>query len=101
MAEAQTTSDVMALHEVREVSQPENNGYDAPFGTFTWQHWLDAQAKVNQCFSRFVRAIEEKQGAQALMICLDVQEIATEMLVEAYSLCANVPQALNEQNQER
>jgi hypothetical protein len=49
-------------------------------GTFTWQHWLDAHARINQCFSRFVRAIEEKQAAQALMVCLDVQEIATQML---------------------
>ena len=97
MSKSQTTEDVMSLKDVREAGWPENNGYDAPFGTFTWQHWLDAQAKVNQCFSRFVRAIEEKQGVQALMICLDVQEIATEMLIEAYSLCANAPREVDKE----
>ena len=95
MGKSQTSSDVMSLKDVRDAGWPENSGYDAPFGTFTWQHWLDAQARINQCFSRFVRAIEEKQATQALMICLDVQEIATQMLVEAYSLSASAPREID------
>lgn len=101
MTRPQSTNDVMSLKDVREASWPENSGYDAPFGTFTWQHWLDAQARINQCFSRFVRAIEEKQITQALMVCLDVQEIATQMLVEAYSLNTSLPQEMDKPDSER
>ena len=99
MAEAQT-SDVMALKEVREASWPEEEGYDAPFATFTWRHWMESQMRINQCFSRFVRAVEEKRAAQAMMIGLEVQEIATQMLVEAYSLSANLPQEMDEHTKE-
>jgi hypothetical protein len=101
MADAQVTREVMALHEVRKASWPEEEGYDAPFATFTWKHWLESQARVNQCFSRFVRAIEEKQATQALMIGLEVQEIATQMLLEAYSLSASLPQEREKPTTER
>ena len=90
MAESQITSDVMPLKEVRQATWPEEEGYDAPFATFTWKHWMEAQTRVNQCFSRFVRAVEEKRAARALMIGLEVQEIATQMLLEAYSLSAHL-----------
>lgn len=101
MAEAQTTSEVMTLHEIRKASWPEEEGYDAPFATFTWKHWIESQAKVNQCFSRFVRAVEEKQAAQAMMIGLEVQEIATQMLLEAYSLSASLPRERERPTAER
>lgn len=101
MAEAQVNREVMTLQEVRKVSWPEEEGYDAPFATFTWKHWIESQARVNQCFSRFVRAIEEKQAAQALMIGLEVQEIATQMLLEAYSLSASFPQEREKSTTER
>jgi hypothetical protein len=80
MAEAQANSEVMVLHEVRKAS---------------------CQARVTQCFSRFVRAIEEKQAAQALMIGLEMQEIATQMLLEAYSLSASLPQEREKPTTER
>ncbi len=95
MPETRITNDVMALKDVREASWSEEEGYDAPFGTFTWKHWMESQARINQCFSRFVRAIEEKRATQALMIGLEVQEIATQMLLEAYSLSVNLPQEID------
>jgi hypothetical protein len=101
MAEDQISSDVMALKEVREATWPEEEGYDAPFATFTWRHWMEEQARVNQCFSRFVRAVEERRAAQAMMIGLEVQEIATQMLLEAYALSAHLLQETDEKSKPR
>lgn len=92
MAETQESRDVMTLKEVYEAGRPEEEGYDAPFATFTWRHWMASQARLNQCFSRFVRAVEERRAAQAMLIGLEVQEIATQMLVEAYSLSVDRPE---------
>jgi hypothetical protein len=96
MAETQESRDVMTLKEVYEAGRPEEEGYDAPFATFTWRHWMASQARLNQCFSRFVRAVEERRAAQAMLIGLEVQEIATQMLVEAYSLSVNRPEETDE-----
>ncbi|HEY3991587.1 MAG TPA: hypothetical protein VGM01_01800 [Ktedonobacteraceae bacterium] len=52
---------------------------------------MDAQARTMQCFSRFVRAVEEHHLDHAIMIGLEMQEIATAMLLEAYAQSANVP----------
>lgn len=76
---------VMSLEDVRN---PEDDGYDAPFMTFTWQHWMETQARVHQCFSRFVRAIENQRVDQAIMLGLEVQEIGSKMLLEAYTISA-------------
>lgn len=101
MAETQESREVMTLKEVYEAGCPAEEGYDAPFATFTWRHWMTSQARLNQCFSRFVRAVEEKHAAQAMLIGLEVQEIATQMLVEAYSLSANRPEATDGQRSAR
>lgn len=80
----------MSLESVRETMN-EEQGYDAPFATFTWRHWMDLQARAMQCFSRFVRAVEEKHPDHGMMIGLEMQEIATSMLLEAYAQSSNVP----------
>ena len=82
--------EAMSLENVRETMN-EEQGYDAPFATFTWRYWMDAQARAMQCFSRFVRAVEEHHPDHALMIGLEIQEIATSMLLEAYAQSASVP----------
>lgn len=82
--------EAMSLENVREALN-EEQGYDAPFATFTWRYWLDAQTRAMQCFSRFVRAVEERHPDHALMIGLEMQEIATAMLLEAYAQSATVP----------
>lgn len=82
--------EAMSLESVRELMN-EEQGYDAPFATFTWRHWLDLQARAVQCFSRFVRAIEEKRPDHGMMIGLEMQEIATSLLLESYAQSANVP----------
>jgi DnaJ-domain-containing protein 1 len=82
--------EVMSLENVRETLS-EDQGYDAPFATFTWHHWLEAQAHAMQCFTRFVRAVEEHHPDHAIMIGLEMQEIATTMLLEAYAQSTSVP----------
>ena len=82
--------EAMSLENVREALN-EEQGYDAPFATFTWRYWMDAQARTMQCFTRFVRAVEEHHLDHAIMIGLEMQEMATAMLLEAYAQSANVP----------
>jgi len=91
MAEHFNGQDCMTLDAVRELIAPEEAGFDAPFATFTWQHWLEVQATIPHCFSRFLRAVEEKRADQVLMIGLEVQEVANQMLLEAYAMTANLP----------
>ncbi len=91
MAEESTGQGIMTMDMIREAMEPEEDGYDAPFATFSWRHWLEAQARINQCFSRFQRAVEHERTDQALMIGLEVQEIATQMLLEAYAMAADLP----------
>ncbi|HEY0757202.1 MAG TPA: hypothetical protein VGD98_24825 [Ktedonobacteraceae bacterium] len=81
-------NEAMSLASVHE-TMDEEQGYDAPFATFTWRHWLDCQARAMQCFSRFLRAVEEHHPDHALMIGLEMQEISTAMLLEAYAQSAN------------
>lgn len=83
-------TEVMSLESVRETMH-EEQGYDAPFATFTWRHWMDLQAQTVQCFSRFVRAVEEHHPDHAIMIGLEMQEVATSMLLEAYAQSASIP----------
>lgn len=85
---------VMTLEDVRCA---EEEGYEAPFATFTWKHWLDTQARVHQCFSRFVRAVENQRIEQALMIGMEVQEIGSKMLLEAYAMATDATRELPSQ----
>jgi hypothetical protein len=39
----------------------EEQGFDAPFVTFTWAHWQDLQAQTVQNFTRFQRAVAQQQ----------------------------------------
>jgi hypothetical protein len=83
-------TEAMSLESVRETMH-EEQGYDAPFATFTWRHWMDLQARTVQCFSRFVRAVEERHPDHAIMIGLEIQEVATSLLLEAYAQSASIP----------
>lgn len=81
----------MSLAEVRQHMLPEEeDGYDAPFATFTWQRWLEMQAQVSQNFSRFLRAIENRRIDIALLEGLEMQEVSTQLLLEACSWIGSV-----------
>jgi hypothetical protein len=63
----------------------EEMGFDAPFATFTWKHWLDLQAKMNQGFSRYLRAIEHGRSDLSLLVTLEMMEMVKDLLKEACS----------------
>jgi hypothetical protein len=80
------SEDPQTLAELRlAYNIEEEMGYDAPFVTFTWQHWQEMQAQMFLSFSRFQRAIEQRQPRLALFIALEMQEVCTEMQKEACS----------------
>lgn len=81
MSEEPTTSEeFQATYDIIE-----EKGYDAPFVTFTWQHWQERQVQAFLAFTRFQRAIEHRQARLALFIALELQEICMEMQKEAGS----------------
>jgi hypothetical protein len=76
----------MTLDQVRKVKGLEEEmGFDVPFATFTWQHWLDLQARMNQGYSRYLRAIEGRRVDIALVVTLEMMEMVADLLKEACS----------------
>ena len=61
----------------------EEQGFDAPFVTFTWTHWQDIQAHTVQNFTRFQRAVAQQQPQLAALIALEMLQIAAELQKEA------------------
>jgi hypothetical protein len=61
----------------------EEQGFDAPFVTFTWAHWQDIQAQAVQNFTRFQRAISQQQPQLAALIALEMLHITAELQKEA------------------
>ena len=61
----------------------EQMGFDAPFVTFTWAHWLEIQTRVVQCLTRYQRAIEQKEPLVALLIVLEMQQVGIDLHKEA------------------
>lgn len=61
----------------------EEQGYDAPFGTFTWEQWQEMQARMVQRFTRFQRAIHYKQAKVAVLIAQEVIATGMDLLDEA------------------
>ena len=78
---SEETMTVTELHDA--LGTNEEMGYDVPFSAFTWTQWLELQAKMITCFSRYQRAIERKQPQLALLIVLEMQEITAELHKEA------------------
>ncbi len=61
----------------------EEQGYDAPFGTFTWEQWQEMQASMVQRFTRFQRAIHYKQAKVAVLIAQEIIATGMDLLDEA------------------
>jgi len=61
----------------------EEQGYDAPFGTFTWEQRQEMQARMAQRFSRFQRAIHYKQAKVAVLIAQEIIATGMDLLDEA------------------
>ncbi|MGH2497442.1 MAG: hypothetical protein ACRDIV_22300 [Ktedonobacteraceae bacterium] len=61
----------------------EEQGFDAPFGTFTWEQWQEMQARMMQRFTRFQRAIHSKQAKVAILIAQEIIATGMDLLDEA------------------
>lgn len=61
----------------------EEQGYDAPFGTLTWEQWQEMQTRMAQRFTRFQRAIHYKQAKVAILIAQEVITVGMDLLEEA------------------
>ena len=75
---------ILSLADFKEACGiQEEQGFDAPFVTFTWAHWQNIQAEVVQNFTRFQRAISQQQPQLAALIALEMLHIAAELQKEA------------------
>ena len=73
-----------SFRHARKVEALENMGnLSEPFATFTWEHWMTLQARMNQGFSRYLRAIESGRIDLALAVTLEMMEMTADLLKEA------------------
>ena len=73
-----------SFHRAHNVEALEKMGkLSEPFATFTWDHWMTLQARVNQGFSRYLRAIEGGRIDLALAVTLEMMEMTADLLKEA------------------
>ncbi len=76
----------LTLDQVRQLKGLEEKmGFDVPFATFTWQHWLALQTGMTQGYSRYLRAIQERRTDLALVVTLEMMEMVSDLLKEACS----------------
>jgi hypothetical protein len=55
--------ETMSAAEVKDAcGAEEEQGFDAPFATYTWKHWIEMQTTIVQCLTRYQRAIEAHQA---------------------------------------
>ena len=77
----------MTIAELRNAfSVVEEQGFDVPFVTFTWERWQKMQTQMLLGFSYFQRAVSQKDPLTASLIALEIQEMATNMQKEACTL---------------
>jgi hypothetical protein len=87
----------MTLDQIRKLDMLEEDmGFDAPFVTFTWKHWLDLQARMNQGFSRYLRAVEGRRTDLSLAITLEMMELVADLLKEACAWVDSPPKPSRE-----
>lgn len=85
----------ISLHHTHKVEALEKTGdFSEPFATFTWDHWMNLQARVNQGFSRYLRAIESQRIDLALAVTLEMMEMAADLLKEAVARVEQSDQTL-------
>ena|SRR5579883_2645923 len=91
MAKKDTAQNIMTLDTLREEVVVREECFDTPFATFTWQQWMEVQAAVGCCLRNFLHAAQEGRADRVLMTGLELQEIANQMLLEAYARIADLP----------
>ena len=76
--------DTMTIAELRNAfSVVEEQGFDVPFVTFTWERWQKMQTQMLLGFSYFQRAVSQKDPLTATLIALEIQQMAADMQKEA------------------
>jgi hypothetical protein len=78
------TSNEHAERDLADIQR--NQANPAPFATFTWSGWLEVQERAANCFAQFIEAVREQQPERATMLGLEMQEVATSLLLEAHAL---------------
>jgi hypothetical protein len=91
MKEKDAVQNTVTLDARREEVLVRKESFDTPFATFTWQQWMEAQEAVGRCLSTFLCAAQEGRADRVLMSGLELQEIANQMLLEAYVRIADLP----------
>jgi hypothetical protein len=91
MTEKDTAQNIVTLDALREEVVVREESFDTPFATFTWRQWMEVQATIGRCLCNFLRAAQEGRADRVLMNGLEMQEIANQMLLEAYARIADLP----------
>ena len=82
MDTAQTRLEALA-EKAHMLGVAEEQGYDAPFATFTWEQWQGMQISMVQRFTRFQRAIHYRQAKVAVLIAQEIIAAGMDLLDEA------------------
>jgi hypothetical protein len=69
----------VAIEPTKRLTEEEDQGYDVPFATFTWERWLQIQASTIQCFARFQRAVEQGHVIISHEVMRELQSVVLEM----------------------
>ena len=86
------SKETMTLAEIRAACNiTEEMGFDAPFVTFTWDHWQVMQARMVQGFTHFQRAVENRRPQAAAMIALEMQQMIMDLQKEVCALIETKP----------
>jgi hypothetical protein len=75
---AQTTS-FIAIKPTEHFTEEEEMGKDAPFMTFSWEHWLEMQTRTLHCFARFQRAVAQMQPIISHQVVLEMHEVVRDL----------------------
>lgn len=71
------------IHIEQDTDVTEDMGYDVPFVTYKWQRWQEMQVRTLLTFTRFQRAVEQREAQVAFSIAMELQEISIAMQKEA------------------
>ena len=76
----------LALSEIQKLCGIEEKmDFDAPFATFSWEHWQQIQTCVLLGFARYQRAITNRQPQLATLITLEMLQVVLDMQKEVCS----------------
>jgi len=82
----QNGQQALALAKMQQMCGIEEDmDFDAPFSTFSWAYWQEAQTRMFLGFGRFQRAISNHQFQLAALIALEMQQVVMDLQKEVCS----------------